>query len=515
MIKNPVSLRLILGDQLNIKHPWFDKIDHQVLFVLMEVKSESEYVMHHIQKVVGIFDAMRNFSNKLTKLGHQVLYIKINDAENKHDFIQNILFIAKKWNISEIHYQQPDEYRLDLILGELKNTIQIPVVVSDTHHFLTKRNELKDFFHGKKRYTLEYFYRHLRKRHRILMSDDNHPLMDKWNFDQENRNKVPKNHNISTTSIQEKDVSLLVHEIKKSGIKTIGEIQVTKFSWTTTREDALDLLEEFIEKSLPLFGTLQDAMLKEHWYLYHSRLSFALNIKLISPLEAIKRIELAYHESPNKYAINQIEGFIRQILGWREYMRGIYWAEMPSFSKLNFFQHNQKLPHWFWNGKTKMNCLKHAIDQTLKNAYAHHIQRLMITGNFALLAGISPDDLDNWYLGVYIDAFEWVEITNTRGMSQFADGGIVGTKPYVSSGSYINKMSNYCESCFYKIKLKTEENACPFNSLYWAFIDKNEEYFSKNPRSSMILNVWKKMSQVDKESILYRSQQVLNQIEHL
>jgi deoxyribodipyrimidine photolyase-related protein len=350
------SLRLILGDQLNIKHHWFDSVNPQVIFVLMEVKSESEYVRHHVQKVVGIFDAMRRFSSKLKQQGHKVHYVKINDADNKHEFRENLIQIIQDFKANDFHYQLPDEYRLEKVFEELKAEIKIPVFVSDTNHFLTKRGELKEFFQSKKRYTLEYFYRNLRKRNNVLMGQDNNPIMGKWNFDQDNRKKVPQHHDFTTTSIKTKDLSNLLDEIKTSGIRTIGEIEATKYSWTTTREEALGLLEEFIQKSLQLFGTLQDAMTTRHWYLYHSRLSFALNIKLISPLEVVQRIELAYHEAPEKYAINQVEGFIRQVLGWREYMRGIYWAEMPSFSKLNFFNHKRKLPGWYWNGNTKMNC---------------------------------------------------------------------------------------------------------------------------------------------------------------
>jgi deoxyribodipyrimidine photolyase-related protein len=240
-----------------------------------------------------------------------------------------------------------------------------------------------------------------------------------------------------------------------------------------------------------------------------------MNVKLISPLEVIRRVEKAYSEEPERYELNQIEGFIRQILGWREYMRGVYWSQMPSYANLNFFDNKRPLPSWFWTGETKLNCLKHAINQSLEEAYAHHIQRLMITGNFALLAGIHPDDVDNWYLGIYIDAFEWVEITNTRGMSQFADGGIVGSKPYVSSASYIDKMSDYCQNCHYKKELKIEEGACPFNSLYWNFFDSHQEKLKSNPRLGMMLNVWNKMEPDQKTNLLQQAAYYLDKIETL
>jgi deoxyribodipyrimidine photolyase-related protein len=277
----------------------------------------------------------------------------------------------------------------------------------------------------------------------------------------------------------------------------------------------MELLEEFVDKALPLFGTLQDAMTENHWYLYHSRLSFALNVKLIHPLEVIRRVEQAYVEDPERYSLNQIEGFIRQILGWREYMRGIYWAKMPEFASLNYFGNKAALPSWFWTGNTTMNCLRHAIKQSLEHAYAHHIQRLMVTGNFALLLGVHPDHVDLWYLGIYIDAFEWVEITNTRGMSQFADGGIVGSKPYVSSAAYVQKMSNYCEGCSYNYQDKFGEKACPFNTLYWDFYVRNRPLLERNPRIGMMYKVWDKMDEAQQQKIREKAAFIKQHIETL
>jgi deoxyribodipyrimidine photolyase-related protein len=509
------SIKLILGDQLNEKHPWFDELDNKVLFVLMEVRSETDYVKHHIQKIVAIFDAMRRFADLLKEKGHQVKYFKINDSDNQQSFAKNLEVLAKQFNVQEIHYQLPDEYRVDEELNSLSNTIGLPVFASDSYHFLTKREELKSFFEGKKTFLMETFYRKMRVKHQILVDSANQPIGGKWNFDQDNRKKIPKNHHILTTQLKTKDCSEVYDDILKSGVQTIGNIIPTQFHWTTTRVEALELLEQFVSISLPLFGTLQDAMTEKHWYLYHSRLSFAMNVKFISPLEVIRRVEKAYYDEPERYELNQIEGFIRQILGWREYMRGIYWAKMPEYASLNFFNHERKLPNWFWTGNTKMNCMKHAISQSLEHAYAHHIQRLMIIGNFALLAGIHPDEVDNWYLGIYIDAFEWVEITNTRGMSQFADGGIVGSKPYVSSAAYIHKMSDYCGNCHYSHDKKVGENACPFNSLYWNFFDQHAEKLNSNPRLGMMLNVWKKMNPEDQSAILMQASFYLEQIEML
>ena len=515
MNKSYSSIKLVLGDQLNLAHPWFDSVDDETLFVLMEVRSETDYVKQHIQKVVAIFDAMRKFADELKANGHHIFYLKINDSENKQTILENLQHICTRFSAMELHYQLPDEYRVDIELKKLHRKLEIPVFSIETFHFLTTREEFGEFFKGKKSYLMENFYRHMRIKHQILLDQFNKPIGGKWNFDQENRKKVPKHHVIQPVPTSAKNVSILLHEIEQAGIKTIGTISAAQFSWTTTRSEALHLLDDFISIALPLFGTLQDAMTEKHWYLYHSRLSFALNVKLISPLEVIKRVENAYLENPEIFELNQIEGFIRQILGWREYMRGIYWSQMPGYSELNFFENRRPLPSWYWTGNTKMNCLKHAIYQSLENAYAHHIQRLMVTGNFALLAGIHPDEVDNWYLGIYIDAFEWVEITNTRGMSQFADGGIVGSKPYVSSAAYINKMSDYCGKCHYAYDIKVGEKACPFNSLYWNFFDQHEDKLRSNPRLGMMLNVWNKMANEDRTAILSQASYYLEQIESL
>ena len=277
----------------------------------------------------------------------------------------------------------------------------------------------------------------------------------------------------------------------------------------------MDLLDFFVRHCLPHFGTFQDAMTPEFWSLYHSRLSFSINTKMLSPLEVVEAAITHWKSHPDKIDIAQIEGFVRQIIGWREYMRGIYWAKMPEFAAMNFFNHQRKLPQWFWTGDTKMHCLKHSIKQSLQFAYAHHIQRLMVTGNFALLAGIHPDEVDQWYLGIYIDAIEWVEITNTRGMSQFADGGIVGTKPYVSSANYMDKMSHYCGNCYYNKKEKMGAKACPFNSLYWHFYDRHEDLLSKNPRIGMAYRNLARMDGEKKAAILETAERYLENIEEL
>ncbi len=508
------TLRLILGDQLNHQHSWLGELDENVMYCMFEMRQETDYVNHHIQKVVAFFSAMRSFADELRNKGHQVIYFTLDDARNTQSLEHNIELLIKENNITHFEYQLPDEYRLDKQLIEIKNKINIPTHSCDTEHFLTEREELETFFKGKKMYLMESFYRSMRKKFDIMMVDGK-PEGGQWNYDKENRKKIPKNHVPVQPYVLEKDVSEIVGLIRNQEINTIGNIQEKSFIWPTTRKESLDLLDFFCEKCLRYFGDFQDAMTPHYWAMYHSRISFSLNVKLIHPLEVVRAVIGHWRKNENEISISQVEGFVRQIIGWREYMRGIYWAKMPDYATLNFFNHQNPLPDWYWTGKTKMKCLSHSIQQSLDYAYAHHIQRLMVTGNFALLAGVHPDEVDQWYLGIYIDALDWVEITNTRGMSQFADGGIVGTKPYVSSASYMDKMSHYCKNCHYNKKGKTGEKACPFNSLYWNFYDRNRALLEKNPRIGMMYRVWDRMDSENKEAILKQADYYLNHINEL
>lgn len=507
-------LRLILGDQLNSKHSWFDKVDDAVTYVMMEIRTETDYATHHIQKVVGFFAAMRQFSDELKDKNHSVIYIQLNDKDNLQSFDRNISQLISNHNFTHFEYQLPDEFRLDEQLKKVCLSIKTTSAAVDSEHFFTQRAALGQFFEGKKTFLLESFYRALRKKHDVLM-DGEKPLTGQWNYDGENRKKLPKDHKPIAPMVFNNEVSDIFQEIRKTDIKTIGVIDEHDFVWPINRAQSLQLLDFFVAECLPLFGSYQDAMTPNEWSLYHARISFSMNVKMISPQEVIEKAIREWQKRPNEIEYNQLEGFVRQIIGWREYMRGIYWLKMPEYATMNFFDNQEKLPEWFWTGKTKMNCLKDAINQSLNYAYAHHIQRLMITGNFALLAGIHPDAVDQWYLGIYIDAIEWVEITNTRGMSQFADGGIVGTKPYVSSASYIDKMSHYCGSCYYKKAVKTGDKACPFNSLYWNFYDRNEDKLGKNPRIGMMYNVWRKMQPEAKVALLEQANYYLKNINDL
>lgn len=518
------KLRLILGDQLNYQHSWYADKDDDTLYVLMEMRQETDYVVHHIQKIVAFFAAMFNFAKYLRKKGHHVIYIKINDVDNTQSLTDNLLYLFKKYNIGKFEYQLPDEYRLDEQLSIFCQSIAIPAQAFDTEHFMTTRIEFADMFKGKKTYLMETFYRHMRKKYNIMMTDGE-PDGGQWNFDASNRKPFKGNSLEGQNSAKggngvaaflfSHDYSDIIAEVEKANIKYIGRINAHNFTWATSRKQAIETLDFFLENLFPNFGTYQDAMHTQYWSLFHSRISFALNAKMISPLEVVEKAVAHWRNHTDTISVEQCEGFIRQIIGWREYMRGVYWAKMPEYASLNYFNHTRPLPDWFWTGETKMNCLKHAINQSLDYAYAHHIQRLMVTGNFALLAGICPDEVDNWYLGIYIDAIEWVEITNTRGMSQFADGGIVGTKPYVSSANYMDKMSNYCSSCHYNKSLKLGTNACPFNSLYWHFYERHRDKLEKNPRIGMMYQVLKKMDSSEKEKIMKQAEGYLAVLEDL
>ena len=509
------TLRLVLGDQLNSEHSWFSVVDASITYVMMEVRSETDYAKHHIQKVLGFFAAMRSFAKALSSLGHQVIYIKINDLDNLQAIDLNCKKIIEDLNIEKFEYQLPDEYRLDQLINSFARTLSIPYEAFDSEHFYSTRSELGELFAGKSNYLMETFYRYMRKKHGVLLVDGDKPYQGKWNFDADNRQKLPKAHKPVEPLLFEHDLSELYREVASSSASTIGRVDAKRFLWPINRAESLILLDYFVDNCLHLFGTFQDAMAPNEWSIYHSRLSFSMNLKMISPQEVVNKVVEKYFDKPDKIEYHQVEGFVRQIIGWREYMRGIYWLKMPEYSTLNYFGHENALPEWFWTGKTKMNCLKYAINQSLDFAYAHHIQRLMVTGNFALLAGVHPDAVDAWYLGIYIDAIEWVEITNTRGMSQFADGGIVGTKPYISSAAYINKMSSYCTGCYYDKNIKTGERACPFNSLYWNFYKVNEGKLSKNPRIGMMYNVWYKMQADVQKDLLAQAEYYLEHINEL
>lgn len=485
-------LRLILGDQLNSNHSWFKNLNPSVTYVLMELMQEQTYVKHHIQKILAFFGAMRQFATELKSAGHNVVYIPLDDIYNTQGLEQNIKGLVGKYKITRFEYQLPDEYRLDEQLKEICLSLNIPSSYSTTEHFLFPRDGVKIFFQGKKQYLMENFYRHVREKFHILMEGEE-PLSGRWNYDAENRKKYDYKVALVAPRLYDHDLSAIKLMLDKHHVPYFGKAVEHHVVFPLSRIEALSLLDYFCNELLPYFGTYEDAMLNDNQTLFHSRLSFALNTKMLSPLEVIKKAIKTWQKSNGAISYAQIEGFVRQIIGWREFLRGIYWDQMPGYKKLNFFNHKQDLPHWYWDGDTKMNCLRQSLGNSLQNAYAHHIQRLMVIGNFSLLLGCDPMQTDTWYLGVYADAVEGVQLPNTHGMSQFADGGIIATKPYAASANYIDKMSDYCKVCVYDKKKRYGENACPFNSLYWDFFYRNQEKLQGNKRLSFVYKLLDKM----------------------
>jgi deoxyribodipyrimidine photolyase-related protein len=511
-------LKLILGDQLNPKHSWFEYVDPDVVYLIAELNQEASYTKHHIQKITAFFVAMSDFAQHLKSKGHCVCYLTLDDTQEFDDLTELIKSLIVKYSCEIFTFQNPDEYRLRQQLTDLSKILDTTVNQVDSEHFLLPFNDLQNHFKSGTHVRMENFYRIMRKRFSILMNGDK-PEGDAWNFDANNRKSFKKNDLklIPKPLIFDNPANDFVQRIKNHNIKTIGD-ESNNISYPINRQQSLLLLDFFCEYQLPNFGNFQDAMTIASpyaWSLYHSRLSFSINCKMLAPMEVIKTAISFYENSDGKITLSQIEGFVRQILGWREYVRGMYWVNMPNYSKQNFLAAHRDLPSFFWNGETKMQCLKSAISQSLEHAYAHHIQRLMITGNFALLAGISPEQVDQWYLGIYIDAIEWVELPNTRGMALFADGGWIATKPYAASGNYVNKMSDYCKGCRYNVKEKIGDSACPLNSLYWNFIDTNYDNLSSNHRMSFPVRNWDKMEDSKKVEIRERAAYLLNNLNDL
>ena len=504
-----MKLKLILGDQLNLNHSWFKQVNGNEVFVLMEMRQETDYALHHIQKIVAFFGAMRNFSETLKKQGHRVHYLSLDDPTNQQKLEANLDALIQQYQASSFSYLEPDEYRLDQQLKQYAQALAISTAVEDTEHFMTSREELSEFFEGKKQLVLEFFYRRMRKKFNLLMQRDQ-PEGGQWNFDKNNRKKWKGAPAIPDPFAPKANGLLALKEmIEAAGVKTTGSFDENQFLFPLSRVQALAQLDYFCEHLLIYFGDYQDALHTKEVNLFHSRISFALNTKIIHPLEVVESVIAYYRSHSEQIELSQVEGFVRQIIGWREYMRGIYWKEMPAYAHLNVLQNTHPLPKFYWTGTTKMNCLHHSITNSLDHAYAHHIQRLMITGNFALLAQVHPDLVDEWYLGIYADALQWVQITNTRGMSQWADGGIVATKPYVSAAAYIHKMSNYCEACHYNKSKRIGADACPFNSLYWNFLDDKKQFFAKNNRMAMMLRLLEKIPAEELAQLKHRAAQII------
>ena len=484
-----------------------DKARDRVL--LVEVQDEATYVRHHKKKIALLFSAMRHFADELRTDGWTVDYVTLDDADNSGSFTSEIARAAERMIPGKIIVTEPGEWRVRAAMDTWQDTLGVPVEILPDDRFIATHAEFQTWAEGRKQLRMEYFYRDMRRKTGLLMDGDK-PEGGKWNYDAENRKPakadlcMPVPLRIEPDDITEAVLALVERRFGNH----FGDL--TPFWFGVTYAHAEAALDQFIETALAKFGDYQDAMLEGEKFLYHSLLSLYINAGLLDPLEVCRRIEAAYKDG--NAPLNAAEGFIRQIIGWREYVRGIYWLKMPDYVEENFFANTRALPDFYWTGETNMACLRAAITQTKEEAYAHHIQRLMVTGNFALIAGIDPKQVHEWYLAVYADAYEWVELPNTLGMSQFADGGLLGSKPYASSGNYIHKMSDHCKGCAYDVKQKTGDGACPFNPLYWHFMNRHRDRLRSNHRIGRIFSTWDRMGEEKQREYLESADNFLDSL---
>ncbi|MHB2167469.1 cryptochrome/photolyase family protein [Alsobacter sp. R-9] len=478
------TLRLILGDQLTRSVSALHGLDPARDTVLMvEVADETRYVRHHRQKIVLVLSAMRHFAAALRAEGIRVDYVTLDDPDNTGSFTGEVRRAIARHRPERLVGTEPGEWRVWAMMREWSAQLGIPVEIREDDRFFCSRGRFARWAGDRKTYRMEFFYREMRRETGFLMQPDGEPVGDRWNFDAENRRALPAGYRATERLRFAPDaVTREVMElVERRCPDHFGDLD--GFGWPVDRAGALQALEHFVTACLPSFGDTQDAMKAGEPFLNHAMLSPCLNIGLLTPREVCEAAEAAWESGTAP--LNAVEGFIRQILGWREYVRGIYWLRMPDYAATNALGAHRPLPWFYWSGETDLACIASVVDETRRNAYAHHIQRLMVTGNFALLAGIDPAQVEAWYLAVYADAFEWVELPNTHGMALFADGGLLASKPYAASGAYIDRMSDYCDGCRYDPKLKTGPKACPFNVLYWHFLIENRDALSRNPRMAM------------------------------
>jgi deoxyribodipyrimidine photolyase-related protein len=513
-------LILILGDQLNFDNPALEGFDaEQDVILMVEASHEATQVWSHKARIVLFLSAMRHFYDALTNLmdvGLQSTYLKL----GKHDF--PALKDAWASQIDSLKPQkviicEPGEYRLEQDLIALCKYKNVPLVIRDDTHFMCSKADFKHFAAAKKELRMEFFYRQMRAKYNVLMNGKA-PVGGAWNYDADNRKAFgkagPQNVPIAPQVNIDVLTQAVIDDVEKYFPNHPGSLK--HFIWPVTRKAALQFLDDFISNKLAGFGDHQDAMWQasdasQSPYLWHSLLSTSLNLKLLNPREVIAIAVAAYQK--NQLPLASVEGFIRQILGWREFIRGVYWLDMPQMVEANHYQHQRALPSWYWTGDTQMNCMKQTINDTMQHGYTHHIQRLMVTGMFGVLAEINPKQVAAWYLAVYVDAVEWVELPNVAGMALYANGGRFTSKPYVASGAYIKRMSNYCSGCKYKPELKTGKDACPTTTLYWHFLIKHYDTFNRNPRTALMAKNVDRFSAADVAAVQMQAKRLLNHID--
>ena len=505
------ALRLILGDQLNEQISSLSDCDKQNDVVLIaEVREEATYVKHHKKKIVLLFSAMRHFANQLRDANFNVAYRYYDDEDNQGSLLNEVKLALQRHNLQHVVVTFPGEYRLLKSMQQWELVLGVSVEIRPDDRFISTPEQFSKWADGRKQWRMEYFYRDMRRQTGLLMEGDQ-PIGGKWNFDHDNRKSMPSDVQPPKPYTVEPDetTQAVMKLVENTFTDHMGS--ATDFSYAVTRSQALEVAKQFIDQRLPNFGDYQDAMREGDVWLFHSHLSFYLNSGLLLPLEVMQMAEQAYFD--NAAPLNAVEGFIRQILGWREYVRGFYWHCMPTLQHDNYFEHTRALPEFYWTAHTNMNCMRQCISDTKQHAYAHHIQRLMVIGNFSLLAGLDPVAVNEWYLLVYADAYEWVEMPNVSGMILFADGGKLASKPYVASGQYINRMSDYCKNCGYSVSKKTGPKACPFNYLYWDFLIKHQDKLAKNPRMALIYKSLGRMSEDNIAAMQEQAQALLSKLD--
>ncbi|MEA9977298.1 cryptochrome/photolyase family protein [Pseudomonas sp. 10B1] len=502
------NLGLVLGDQLSFDLSLFDVLDADHDTILMaEVIAEANYVPHHPQKIVLIFSAMRHFAHALRERGWNVIYVQINDVGNCGTLAGELRRWAEELTADQVHMTECGEWRLE---QELRGC-SLPIIWHADRRFLCSREDFAQWSGARAHLRMEVFYRRMRKRTQLLLEPDGSPVGGVWNLDTENRKKLPKGlRGPFHARFAADDITREVMETVRDRFKDhYGSLD--RFDYPVTHAEAQELWRHFLDFSLAAFGNYQDAMAEGEPFLFHARISAALNIGLLDVRQLCAEVESEYRQG--RVPLNAAEGFIRQLIGWREYVRGIYWLRMPEYAGLNTFGNSRVLPEFYWTGSTNMRCMSQVIGQTMEFGYAHHIQRLMITGNFALLAGILPKAICDWYLAVYLDAFDWVELPNTLGMVMHADGGYLGSKPYCASGRYIQRMSDYCGGCVYRVDESVGPQACPFNSLYWHFLIRHKDLLESNPRLAMVYHNLQGMDQARREAIWLKGEELLTKLD--
>lgn len=485
------ALRVVLGDQLSRGLSALAGLDpaHDTV-LLAEVMGECTYVPHHPQKIVLVLAAMRHFARALAARGVRVEHVRLDDPANTGTLSGEVARAAARHRPARIIATYPGEWRVLQAMEAWEAGTGIPVEIRDDDRFLCDLGWFRRWARGKKQLRMEFFYREMRRATGLLM-EGAEPAGGAWNFDAENRKALPKG--VVPPAPRRAPPDAITREVMALVAQRFGTHfgRLEGFAWPVTAAAARAALDDFVAHRLARFGDYQDAMASGEPWMFHALVSTSLNLGLLSPRECCDAAEAAWRAG--RAPLNAVEGFIRQILGWREYVRGIYWLRMPGYAALNALEAGRPLPGFYWSGETPMNCIRQVVRQTRDHAYAHHIQRLMVTGNFALLAGIDPAAVNAWYLAVYADAYEWVELPNTHGMALHADGGLMASKPYAASGAYINRMSDYCRGCAFDAKAATGERACPFNYLYWDFVARHAQRFAGNPRMAMPLRTLERM----------------------